>query len=155
MKTMAIAARRRVWVSCEDGFAMNAFCITIVGVAGRTLLDHSRLIPFPWGHLMDLFMTVLALHLIDEVGACIMLRPLLLMAPMAGHRLGMNPRPFCFHMGFDIRNIPVTTVARIGSMNRLSKFPLADLLVATQTFRVVDALITIFPTLDDELLAFL
>jgi hypothetical protein len=58
-------------------------------------------------------------------------------------------------MSLDIRDIPVATIAGIGSMNRLGKFPLTDLGMATEAFGVVDTLITILPTLDDKLLRFL
>jgi len=140
MKTVAIAAGSRIRVSSEDGFTMDALSITIVRVASCTFLDDPDLIPFPWGHLMDIFMAVLTLNIIDEVGTCIMFCPFLFMAPMTGNRFGMNPRPFCLSVGLDISNVQVATVAGIGSMNGLCKFPLADLLVATQTFRVVDTL---------------
>jgi hypothetical protein len=34
-------------------------------------------------------------------------------------------------MGFDIRDIPVTTVAGVGSMNGLGKLPFTDFSMAT------------------------
>jgi hypothetical protein len=55
-------------------------------------------------------------------------------------------------MGFDIRDIIVATVTRVGPMNGLGKLPLADFSVATQTFGIVNTLVAIFPTLDDEFL---
>jgi hypothetical protein len=57
-------------------------------------------------------------------------------------------------MGFDICDIPVATVTGVGSMNGLGKLPLADFSVTTQAFRIVNALIAIFATLDDKLLPF-
>jgi hypothetical protein len=58
-------------------------------------------------------------------------------------------------MGFDICDIIVATVTGVGPMNGLGKLPLADFGVATQTFRIVDTLIAIFPTLDSKLLRLL
>ena len=84
METMTIATGSRIWIPCEDGFAVDAFRITIVRVAGRTFLDHSDLVPLPWSHLMDVFMAVFALNVIDEMGACVMFRPFLPMTSMAG-----------------------------------------------------------------------
>ena len=121
-------------------------------MAGRTFLDHPDFIPLPRGHLVDVFVAVFALNVIDEMGACIMLCPFLLMTSMAGDRFGMNSCPLCFGMGFDIRDIIVATVTGVGSMNGLGKLPLADFSVATQTFRIVNTLIAIFPTLDNKLL---
>jgi len=97
-------------------------------------------------------MTVFALNVIDEMGACIMLRPFLLMTSMARDRFRMNSCPFCFDVGFHIRDVIVATVTGVGPMNGLGKLPLADFSVATQTFGVVDTLIAIFPTLDSKLL---
>ena len=104
---------------------------------------------------MDLLMAVFTLNVIKEMGACIMFRPLLLMTAMAGHRLGMNSSPFCFQVVIDVRDIPMTTIAGVGPMDRLGKFPLIDFGVATQAFGIVDTLITVFATLDDKLLSFL
>jgi hypothetical protein len=140
MKTVAIAAGSRIRVSSEDGFTMDALRVTIVRMAGRTFLDDPDLIPFPWNHLVDVFMAVFTLNIIDKVGTRIMFCPFLFMAPMAGDRFRMNPCPLCLSVGLDISNVQVATVAGIGSMNGLCKFPLPDLLVATQTFRVVDTL---------------
>jgi hypothetical protein len=53
-------------------------------------------------------------------------------------------------MGFDICYIPVATIAGVGSMNGLGKLPFADFFVTTQTFRIVNTFITVFPTFDDE-----
>jgi hypothetical protein len=89
---------------------------------------------------VNFFVAVLALNIIDEMGTRIMFCPFLFMTSMTGDWLGIDSRPSCFHMGFDISYIPVTTVAGIGSMNGLCKFPLTYLFVATQTFGVVDTL---------------
>jgi hypothetical protein len=129
---------------------VDALRIPIIGVAGRAILDDPDFIPFPWGQFVDVFMAVFALNIIDEMGACIMLCPFLLMASMAGYRLCLNSSPFCFSMSLDIRDIPVATVAGICSMNGLGKLPLTDFSMATQTFRVVNTLITIFPTFDGK-----
>jgi hypothetical protein len=104
---------------------------------------------------MDLFMAVITLNFIKEMGAGIMLGAFFLMTPMAGDRLGMNSSPFGFQVVLNVRDIPMTTVAGVGSMDRLGKFPLTDFSVATQAFGVVDALITVFATLDDKLLSLL
>ena len=58
-------------------------------------------------------------------------------------------------MSLDVRDIPVTTVAGIGSMNRLGEFSLTDLAMATEAFGVVDALEAVFPSPDDKLLSLL
>jgi hypothetical protein len=58
-------------------------------------------------------------------------------------------------MGLDIRDIPVATVAGIGSMNGLSKLPFADFFMATQTFRVVNTLIAILSAPDENFFPFL
>src|SRR4030042_5575883 len=122
-------------------------------MAGRTFLDDPGFIPFPGGHLMDIFMAVFALNIVDEVGAPVMFCPRLLMAAMAGHWFHMNLRPLCLRMGFHIRNVPVAAIAGVGSMNRLGEFSLIDLIaVATEAFRIIDAFITVFPAPDDELL---
>jgi hypothetical protein len=55
-------------------------------------------------------------------------------------------------MGFDICDIIVATVTRVGPMNGLGKFPLADLSVAAQAVRIVNTLVAILPTFDNKLL---
>jgi hypothetical protein len=57
-------------------------------------------------------------------------------------------------MGFDVCDVVVATVTRVGSMNGLGKLPFVDYCVATQAFRVVNTLIAKFPTLNDELFPF-
>jgi hypothetical protein len=133
---------------------MDAFSEAVVGMAGGTCLDHSDLIPFPWGYLVDLRMTVFTLDVIDKMGTCIMLSPLPLMAAVTGHRLRMNPSSSGFPVGFHIRDIPVATVAGVGAMDRLSEFPFVDLGMATEAFRIINTLIAIFATLDNKLLSF-
>jgi hypothetical protein len=54
-------------------------------MAGSAFLDDPGFIPFPGGHLMDIFMAVFALNIVDEVGTPVMFCPLLLMTAMAGH----------------------------------------------------------------------
>ena len=73
MEAMAITAGRRVMVAGKDGLAMEALQITVIGVAGRTFLNHPGLVPLPGGHLVDLYVAVLALNVIDEMGARIVL----------------------------------------------------------------------------------
>jgi hypothetical protein len=131
MEAMAIAAGSRIRISIEHSLAMSAFSVTIIGVAGCTFLNDSHFFPLPRSHLVNVFMAVFTLNFIDEMGAGIMFYPFFFMASMAGDLLGMNSSPFSFLMGFDIRNIPVATVARVGSMNGLGKFPFADIRMAT------------------------
>jgi hypothetical protein len=69
---------------------------------------------------------------------------------MTGDGLGMNFSPFCLHVLLDIGDIPVAAVAGVGSMDGLGKLPFTDFLVAAQTFGIVNAFITVFPTFDDE-----
>jgi hypothetical protein len=97
-------------------------------------------------------MAVFALNVIDEMGACIMLRPLLLMTSMARDWFRVNSCPLCFGMNFDICDIIVAAVTGVGPMNGLGKLPLADFIMAGQTFRIVNTLIAILPTLNNELL---
>ena len=74
------------------------------------------------------------------------------MAKMTRKGLDMDSRSFCHDVLIDIRDIQVATATRICPMDRLGKFPLADLIHMTgKTFGVVDALITVFPSLDSEL----
>src|SRR4030042_246794 len=139
-------------LSGDEEIAVKAFRITIIRVAGRTFLDHSNLVPLPRSDLVDVFMAVSALNVIDEMGACIMLRPFLLMTSMARDRFRMNSCALGFGMGFAICDIIVAAVAGVGAMNGLGKFPLADLRVATQAVRIVNTLVAIFPLLDNKLL---
>src|SRR5512139_474214 len=101
---------------------MDALSITIIGVAGCAHLDNPDFIPLPRSYRVDVFVAVFALNVIDEMGACIMFRPFLLMTSVAGDRFRMNSCPFCFGMNLDICDIPVATVAGVGSMNGLGKF---------------------------------
>jgi hypothetical protein len=103
-------------------------------MAGRAFFDDPDLIPFPWGYLVNLCVTVFTLYVVDKMGACIMFCPFLLMASMAGDRLSVDSTPFCFHMSIDVRDIPMATIAGIGSVNGLGEFPFADFGMATQTF---------------------
>jgi len=84
-------------------------------------------VPFPMGQLVNLLMAVFALNVIKEMGACIMFRRLFFMALMAGDRLGMNSCPSCC-MDVDIRDVIMTTVVGIGTVDRLGKLPLAHFL---------------------------
>jgi hypothetical protein len=73
MEAMAITAGCRVPVSTEDGLAMDTLHVTIIGVTGRTLLNDPGLVPLPRGHLVNVYVAVLTLNVIDEVGARIVL----------------------------------------------------------------------------------
>jgi hypothetical protein len=73
METMAITAGCRVWVSIEDGLSMDTLQITVISVAGRTPLNDTSLVLLPGGYLVDLHVAVLALNVVDEMGAGIML----------------------------------------------------------------------------------
>ena len=73
MEAMAITAGCGVPVSGEDGLAVNTLQVTIIGVAGRTLLNNPDLVPLPGGHLVGLPMAVLTLNVVDEMGTGIVL----------------------------------------------------------------------------------
>jgi hypothetical protein len=96
METMTIATNCGIRIAGKDGFAVDALRVTIIGMAGRAFLDHPDLIPFPWSHLMNVFMAVFTLNIIDEVGTCIMFRTFLFMASMTSDGLRMNSYTFSF-----------------------------------------------------------
>jgi hypothetical protein len=73
MEAMAITAGCRVPVSTEDSLAMDTLQVTIIGVAGRTFLNDTGLVPLPRGHLVNVYVAVLTLNVIDEMGARIVL----------------------------------------------------------------------------------
>jgi hypothetical protein len=98
-------------------------------------------------------MAVLTLDVVYEMGARIMFRPFLLMTAVTCNGLRMNPPSFGFPVGFHIRDIPMATVAGVGSVNGLSEFSFADFGMATEAFGVIDTLKTIFASLDDKLLS--
>jgi len=95
------------------------------------------------------------LNVIDEMGTGIMFCPFLLVASMAGDRFCVDPCTFGLKMTLDIDNIPMATIAREGSVNRLSEFPLIDLAVASQTLGVVDTLVAKISPLGWSRLSFL
>jgi hypothetical protein len=107
---MAVTTSGRIWIPCQDGLTVDTFRVPIIRVAGRAFLNDPDFVPFPWGHIVDIFMTVFTLNVIDKMGAGIMLCPFFLMTTVAGDRLRMNSAPFGFHMGFDIGDIPVATI---------------------------------------------
>jgi hypothetical protein len=150
MEAVTITAIRGIWISFHGSFSVDALCITIIGVTRGAFLNDSYLIPFPWGHLVNVFMTVFTLNIINKMYTGIMFGPFPLMTSMTGNWLGINLCALCLHMRFDICDIPVATVAGVGPMNRLGKLPFTDFFMATQTFGIVNTFITIFPTLDDE-----
>jgi hypothetical protein len=150
METMAVTACGGIGIPRKDRLTMDAFSEAIIGMAEGAFLDHPDLIPFPWGYLVDPCMTVFTLDIVYKMGARIMFCPFFFVTSMASDRLCINSRPSRFHMGCDVRNIPVATIARIGSMDGLGEFSLADLGMATETFRVINALIAVFPALDGK-----
>jgi hypothetical protein len=154
MEAMTITAYCRIGIPIEDGLAMDTPGVTVIGMAGSAFLDHTDLVPFPGGQLVNLFMTIFTLNLIDEMGAGIMFCRFLLMTAVAGGRLAMDSCLFFPDMFFDIGDIPVATITRICSMDRLGKLSFIDLTPMTsQTFRIIDTLVTVFAAFDDKLLA--
>jgi hypothetical protein len=117
MEAMAIAAIRRIGVSCNNGFAVGALQITVIRMAGRAFFNDPLFFPFPGGHIVNIFVAVFTLNIIYEMGACVMLCPFFLMTAMAGHRFRMNPRTFGLRMRFHVRNVPVAAIAGVGSMD--------------------------------------
>jgi hypothetical protein len=105
------------------------------------------------GYLVDLYVTVFTLDVINKMGACIMLCPFLLVATMAGHRLRMN-RPPGFHASIDVRDIIMATVAN-WLRERIGQLPLTDFWYGSRHSGIVDTLITIFGALMINLSPFL
>jgi hypothetical protein len=71
---------------------------------------------------------------------------------MASKGLGLTFRSSCHDVLIDVCDIQMATGTRICSMDRLGKFPLADLIHMTaKIFGVVRALVTVFPSLDSGL----
>jgi len=152
VQPMAIRAGGRIGVSSQDRLAVDALAETIIGMATRAFLDHTGLIPFPRGGLVDILVAILALNIVDKVGARIMFGPFFFMTAVARDGLGVDPCSLCLDMELDICDVPVTTIARIGSVDRLGELLLIDLFVAAQTFGAVETLVAIFPSLDKSLL---
>ncbi len=100
MKAVTIRANGGVWITCEDGLSVNALGISVIGMAGRTFLDHPDLIPLPGRNLVNVRMAILTLHLVDEMDTGVMFHTLFSMTPVAGDWLAMDFRPFCFQMVF-------------------------------------------------------
>jgi hypothetical protein len=123
-------------------------------VADRAFLDDPCFVPFPWSHFVDVFVAVFTLNVIDKMSACIMFSRFFLMTPMARNWLCMYSRPFGFHMGFHVGDIPVATIAGIGSMDGLGELPFADLGMATEAFGIINTLIAKFATFDGKLFPF-
>ena len=94
MKSVAVGTRSGIWIPRENGLTMNALFITVIRMTGRACLDHSDLVPFPGRQFVDLFVTILALDLVDEVGTGIMLRGLSLMTSMARDGFPVDLRSF-------------------------------------------------------------
>ncbi len=102
-------------------------------MAERAFLDSSNLVSPPGRNLVDLNMTILALDVIDKMGTGIMFGTLDLMTAVTGHRLCLNSGSLD-GMLFDIRDIPVAAIARIGTMNRPRKLTFIHVLMAFETF---------------------
>ena len=151
METMAITAGRRIWISSENRLAMEAFCITIIRMADCAFLDHPDFIALPGSHLMNIYVAVLALNIIDEVGTRIMFCALLLMTSVAGNRFGLDSGALR-RVFIDIRDVPVAAITGIGAVDRFGKLGLLDIFMALQAFGIVDTLQTVLPSPDLELL---
>ena len=146
METMTIAAIRRIRISCQRRLAVDAVHIAVIGMAGGALLHDPGLLFFPGRHCVNILVAVLALDVIDEVDAGIMFRALFLVTTVAGDGLGVNPGPLGLDVDVEVDDIPVTAVARVRSMDRLSELLFVDLIPVTpQAFGIVDALDAIFP----------
>ena len=130
---------------------MDALRIPIIRVAERARFNHPYLIASPGCELMNLYMAVLTPHIVDEMGAGVMLRSFYLMASVAGDGLGLDSRTFC-GVFLDIRDIPVAAVTGIGAVDRFGELGLIDIFVALEALGVVDAFQTILPAADLELL---
>src|SRR4030042_2729734 len=124
MEAMAVGSDGGVRSPFKGRCAVDTFRVSVVRVAGRAYLHHSGLITFPGRHFVDVFVAVLALDVIDGMGACTIICRFPLVASIAAYRL----RFFCFLMGSEIHNIPVTAVTRISPMDRLGKLPFVDLI---------------------------
>ena len=135
---------------------MDAFRITVVGVAGRTLLNDPGLISLPGGYFVNLFMAVLALDLVDKMNARIVFGPFLLVTTMAGHGLAVDFGALCLDVLLEIGDIPVAAITGICSMNRLGKLSIIDLIpMAAEALRIIDAFITVFAAFGDKLFSLL
>ena len=95
---------------------MDTLQIAIIGVAGRTLLNDPNLVPLPGGHLVDLYVAVFALNVIEEMRAGVMLGGFFLMATMTGERLDMESGSFSQDVLTDVRDIQMATAARVCRM---------------------------------------
>jgi hypothetical protein len=150
MKTMAVTAIRGIWIPCQNRLAVDTLQIPIIGMARRAFFDDPDFIPLPWSHFVDVCMTVFTLNVIDKMGARIMFCPFLLVTSMASNGFTMNPASLRFYMGVHIGDVPMATIAGIGSMDGLGELSFTDLGMATEAFRVIDAFIAVFPALDDK-----
>ena len=76
------------------------------------------------------------------------------MATMTRERLEMDFGSFWQDVLIDVRDIQMATGARVCPVDRQGKLPLADLISMTaKTFRVIQALRTVFLSLDGRLLS--
>jgi len=154
VEAVAIGAGGRIGITSEDRFTVDAIGESIIGMAGCADLNHPDFISFPRSQFMDILVAVLALDVVQEMGARVMLCPLPLMASMTGNRFGLNLGSFCLEMFFNIHDIPVAAIAGKGSMDGLGKLSLADLLAVTaKAFRIVNAFIAVFSTFNGDLLS--
>jgi hypothetical protein len=135
---------------------MNALLIAVIRMTGRACLNHPDLVPFPGCQLVDLFVAILTLDFVDEVGAGVVFRGLSFVTSVAGDGFRVDLRPFGLYMSFGVGNVPMATITRERSMNGLCKLPLSDLFpVASEAFGVIDAFGAIFPSLNGNLFSLL
>ena len=101
---------------------MDAFSITVIGMAGGAILNDAGFVSLPWGQVMDISVALLAFDIVQEVNACIVLRALLFVATMTGHRFGLNLATFRFFaVAFNVKNIPVAAIAGEGAVDGLNE----------------------------------
>jgi len=154
VEAVAVGTRGGIGVPRKDGFTVNALRITVIRMTGRAFLDDAGLVPFPGRDFVDLLVAVFALDLVDEVDTGVMFRAFLLVATMARHRFRVDLRPFRFEMSLGVRDVPVAAITGKGSMHRLGKLPLNNLVPVTlQAFGIIDALGAVFSSLDRDLVS--
>jgi len=156
MEAVAVGTRSGIGIPRKDGLTVNALRITVIRMTGRAFLDDAGFVPFPGRDFVDLFVAIPALDIVDEVNARIMLRSLFLVTPMARHGFRVDLGPFRFEMRFGVGNVPMATVTGKGSVNRLGKLPLNNLVSVTfQALGIVNAFGAVFSSLDGEFFSFL
>jgi hypothetical protein len=125
-------------------------------MTGGACLDHPGLVPFPGCQFVDLFVTILALDLVDKVGTGVMLRGLSSVTPMARDGFRVDLCPFGLEMSFGVCNVPMAAITRERSMNGLCKLSLGNLVpVTSEALGIVDAFGAIFPSLNGNFFSLL